>query len=60
MTKSNEPQYPVEELLANAEALFQVKPEILKGALHGLAKAKLTIGEAQNLIDKFLKRKVIQ
>jgi hypothetical protein len=53
-----DPQYSKEELLANAEALFSVKPEVLDGALHALVERTLTVDEARKLIDKFLKKKV--
>ena len=52
------PRYSREELLANAEALFSVKPEVLAGALHGNERKELTIEEAKQLVDQFLKRKV--
>ncbi|MFD0868769.1 hypothetical protein [Paenibacillus residui] len=52
------PRYPVEELAANAEDLFAVRPEVLVGALYGNGQAELTIDEVKRLIDQFLKRKV--
>lgn len=53
-----EPKYPLEELLENSEALFQCKPEVIAGALFGNEQKEFTIQELQDLIDKFLKRKV--
>lgn len=52
------PRYSREELLANAEALFSVKPEVLAGALHGIEQTDFSIDEIKSIIDKFLKRKV--
>ncbi|MNJ41103.1 hypothetical protein D3C77_360140 [compost metagenome] len=51
-------RYPIEELTANAESLFSVRPEVLAGALHGKDHSELTIDEARRAIDQFLKRKV--
>ncbi|RJG26706.1 hypothetical protein ABU162_04450 [Paenibacillus thiaminolyticus] len=51
-------RYPVEELAANAQALFDVKPEVLAGALHGVEVAEMSVSEAKALIRKFLREKV--
>lgn len=51
-------RYPVEELAANAQALFDVKPEVLAGALHGAEVAEMSVSEAKALIRKFLREKV--
>jgi len=58
MSKETEPTYDREELVQNAQALFNVNPEVLVGALHGSDKIKLTIDEARRSVDQFLKRKV--
>lgn len=50
--------YRREELLANAEALFGVKPEVVCGALYGNKKVEFTINEMKSLIDSFLKRRI--
>lgn len=55
---SNAPKYSREELLANAEAIFAVKPEVLAGALHGREEKEFTIDEVKSLVNKFLERKV--
>lgn len=52
------PRYSKEELLANAEALFGVKPEVVGGALHGNDQTEFTVDEMRKLIDSFLKRRV--
>lgn len=53
-----EPKYPVADLLANAEALFGVKPEVVAGALHGVSQNEFSVGELRKLIENFLKRRV--
>lgn len=50
--------YSVSDLLANSEALFGVKPEIIHGALHGVNKESYTIVELKGMIAKFKSRKV--
>ncbi|GIO36203.1 hypothetical protein J41TS12_10640 [Paenibacillus antibioticophila] len=52
------PRYPVEELAANAEALFSVRPEVLAGALHGVTSKELSVDEAKLLVKQFLGKKV--
>lgn len=51
--------YGAEELLGYAQELFGVKPEVLKGALHGSkGKESYTIEGVKTLIQQFLNRKV--
>ncbi|MBU5441210.1 hypothetical protein [Paenibacillus sp. MSJ-34] len=61
MAKKNEappaPAYPINELLAKAEVLFAVKPEVLAGAIYDRI-SEMTIDEAAKLIHEFMKRKV--
>lgn len=52
------PRYSRDELLANSEAIFSVKPEVFAGALHGDHQSEMTIQEAKKRIDQYLKRKV--
>lgn len=52
------PRYSKDELLANADALFGVRPEVVAGALHGNAQTEFTVDEMRKLIDSFLKRRV--
>lgn len=52
------PKYPKEELVQNAQALFLVKPEVLQGALFLSDSIEMTVQEAKQLLDQFLKRKV--
>lgn len=51
-------KYDIRELQANAGALFDVKPEVVAGALHGCGATELTTGQVKKLIGKFLKRRV--
>lgn len=53
-----EPKYPVADLLANAEALFGAKPEVVAGALHGISQNEFSVSELRRLIESFLKRRV--
>lgn len=53
-----ESRYPAEELHAQAEALFGVKPEVVAGALDGITQEEFTLGEIRKLIDNFLNRVV--
>lgn len=52
------PKYPKEELVRNARALFNVQPEVLQGALYSFDSTEMTVQEAKQLLDQFLKRKV--
>lgn len=58
VSESPTPKYPRNELLANAKALFNCKPEVIAGALHGNDKAEFTVEEMRKMIDNFLKRRV--
>lgn len=53
------PKYPLDELLANCEAIFGVKPEVVIGALHGENNAEYAIDDVKNKVNEFLKKKVI-
>lgn len=58
MMGSKPQKYEREELLANADALFGVKREVIVGALHENTQTEFTVDEMRKLIDQFLKRKV--
>lgn len=58
MATREESKYEREELIANAEALFSCKKEVIAGALHGIKQEKFTIAEMKKIIDDFLNRKV--
>lgn len=53
-----DPRYPREELLVNAEALFNVRPEVLVAALTGDTRQDLSVPEARAAIERFQKRRV--
>lgn len=53
-----EPGYPREELIANAEAIFGVRSEIVAGALHGNKSRVLSLDEVRQAIKAFLERRV--
>ena len=56
--EKKEKEFPVQELLENSQELFGYYPEVLKAALFGKKIEKITINEAQNCIQKFLKKEV--
>ncbi len=56
--KPNESKYSRAEILANAQAIFGVMPEVVAGALHGNKSEELTISEVKKAIEQFLKRSV--
>ncbi len=56
--KPNESKYSREEILANAQAIFDVMPEVIAGALHGNKSEELTIFEVKKAIKQFLRRGV--
>lgn len=49
-----EQRYPRQELVDNAEAIFQVKPEVILGALHNNGARELTVGEVKQAVKLFL------
>ena len=53
-----EPKYQLEDLTANADALFQCRPEVLAGAVRGKDQNEYTVAEMRQLINNFLNRKV--
>ncbi|WP_136604667.1 hypothetical protein [Paenibacillus dokdonensis] len=55
---STKSKYPLEELTANAEALFSVHREVMVGALHGVTVNEMSVAEAKNLVKQFLEKKV--
>ncbi|BBI31451.1 hypothetical protein [Cohnella abietis] len=52
-------QYNRDELIKNAQAIFQVNPEVVAGALQGTNQIQITVEEAKRLVGQFLKRKVL-
>jgi len=57
-SKSKESKYPRDEFVQNAQALFNVKPEVVIGALSKNENKELSVSEVKKAIDDFLKRKV--
>lgn len=53
-----ESRYPREELIAQAEAIFGVKPEVVIGALHGNTALELSLSEVRAALEAFRKRRV--
>ncbi len=57
-TKRAAPAYQREELLAKAEVLFGVKPEVVHGALYGDVRTEFPVEEVKGMIESFLKRRI--
>lgn len=53
-----EPGYSREELIANAEAIFGMRSEVVAGALHGNRSQVLALDEVRQAIKAFLGRRV--
>lgn len=51
-------RYHRRELIANAQSIFGVKPEVVAGALYGVADEHLTVDEVAKRIEDFKKRRV--
>lgn len=51
-----EQAYPLDEILANTQALFGVRAEVVSGALHDNTKKELTVGEVRQAVNSFMKR----
>lgn len=52
------PRYHRRELIANAQTIFGVKPEVVAGALYGVTDEHLTVAEVSKLIEEFKQRRV--
>lgn len=55
---SMEPKYPLADLAANSDTLFQCRPEVVAGAVCGNSQNEFTVAELRQLINNFLNRKV--
>lgn len=53
-----ESKYHKQELIANAQAIFKVNPEVVVGALHGNDAKEFTVSEVREAVKSFLERKV--
>ncbi|RCX22605.1 hypothetical protein DFP94_101185 [Fontibacillus phaseoli] len=53
------PVYSLNELAENSQSLLGVKSEVLTGALHGAHQESFGVQEAKQLVQQFLKRKVL-
>ncbi|TBL71459.1 hypothetical protein EYB31_30150 [Paenibacillus thalictri] len=56
--KPKERVYTKDELIDQAEALFQVKKEVVLGALYGNTQEHFSLNELRGTIKQFLLRKV--
>lgn len=55
---AKEPVYSVSELAANAKEIFGTRQECVLAALKAVRKSECTVSEAQEVVEKFLKREV--
>ncbi|SFH21227.1 hypothetical protein SAMN05660649_04265 [Desulfotomaculum arcticum] len=51
-------KYPKKDLVANAQAIFKVPPEVVIGALHGNTANEFTVAEVKQAVKKFMNKKV--
>lgn len=51
-------RYTLAELVEHAEDLFDVKAEVMAGALYGMVDPCWTVSEAKQKIEQFMKAKV--
>lgn len=52
------PKYSREDLLANAGSIFNCKPEVMAGALHGISETEFSLDQMKKIIDRFLQKGV--
>lgn len=53
------PRYALAELEAHAHELFQVRAEVLAGAMYGADGEQFTVTEVKERIQQFMKAKVV-
>ncbi|KOR82541.1 hypothetical protein [Paenibacillus solani] len=58
-SKNNSPRYPLTELKTHAEELFEVRAEVLAGAMYGADAELFTVTEVKERIQQFMKAKVV-
>ncbi|ANA79328.1 hypothetical protein PVOR_29174 [Paenibacillus vortex V453] len=56
---SSAPRYALAELKAHAKELFEVRTEVLAGAMYGIDGALFTVAEVKEKIQQFMKAKVV-
>lgn len=56
---TSSPLYSLQEMLENAEAILGVKPEVLVGATANMEQDAFHIKEAEELVQQFLRKKVL-
>lgn len=57
--ESRAPRYELAELKAHAKELFEVRAEVLEGAMYGADGELFTVPEVQEKIKQFMKAKVV-
>lgn len=56
---SSAPRYALAELEAHAKQLFEIRAEVLAGAMYGADGALFTVTEVKERIQQFMKAKVV-
>lgn len=56
---TNAPRYKLTELKAHAKELFEVRGEVLDGAMYGATGERFTVTEVNERIQQFMKVKVV-
>lgn len=56
---SSDPRYALAELEAHAKELFEVRAEVLAGAMYGADGDLFTVAEVKQKIEQFMKAKVV-
>lgn len=57
--EASSPLYSLQEMMENSEPILGVKPEVLAGAVAGMKQDALRIEEAEELVQQFLRKKVL-
>ncbi|GIO95045.1 hypothetical protein MKY48_28225 [Paenibacillus sp. FSL W8-0187] len=55
----NAPRYALDELETHAKELFEVRAEVLAGAMYGTDGELFTVTEVKERIQQFMKAKVV-
>lgn len=57
--EASSPLYSLQEMMENSESILGVKPEVLAGAVAGMEQDAFYIKEAEELVQQFLRKKVL-
>ena len=57
-TDSNEPEYTIAELSANAESIFNASPDIVTAALTVAKVTSISVDAAKTIVNNFRKKEI--